>query len=126
MNSISISKSVKSTLAFISCLMLFLSYYFISICCGILSNNIGYMNLTIPPLTKAVLTVFSSSPFLIPAAFMAAVFAFIAFQKYAREHDPLHVILLITICANSIVMGLFSTVAAGFILPFYRICGTLH
>jgi len=126
MKSISLSKRAKDTLCFIFCLMILLSYYLISIACSIPASCMMHMNLIKPTLTIMVLLVFSPDTFTIISAVVAAVLAFIALRRYVKEDDPLHIIIIITICANSIVLFLISSIAAGLLMPFYVVFGTLH
>ncbi|MGV8118308.1 MAG: hypothetical protein AB2L14_00950 [Candidatus Xenobiia bacterium LiM19] len=106
--------------------MLILAYYLISLCCGNLENNLGYLNVTRPLLTKVVLFIFSPSPIRIVVVALLGTLLSLACCRYNRYDDPLHSFIVITVFANSLVIALFSVLAAAFIVPFYFITGSPH
>lgn len=126
-NIFSVNKPLLKVLLVISgYIMLVISFYFISISCGILENNIRYMNLTIPPTTKIMLFVFGAGSLKVfcKSIIIAPFVCF--FYNYIKPERELNSIAIALYFFLILIVLFFSFVLAAFTTPFYRILGTLH
>jgi hypothetical protein len=126
-NIISINKRFLKALIVVSgYIMLIVSFYFISVSCGVLENNIRHLNLSISLITKLMILIFGTGLFKIfyKSIIIAPLVYF--FYNYIKRDNELNSIIVVMYFFLILIVLFFSFVLAALTAPFYRILGTLH
>jgi len=107
-------------------IMLIVSFYFISVSCGVLENNIRHLNLSISLITKLMILIFGTGSFKIfyKSIIIAPLVYF--FYNYIKRDNELNSIIVVIYFFLILIVLFFSFILAALTAPFYRILGTLH